>query len=93
MNRVLRKYHRIIAVLTSLPLLITIISGILITIIDNGLQNPELSYAVRRLHTMDIIGLQSVYPLLNGLALLSLIATGISISLFNKRSKQGKTHG
>jgi hypothetical protein len=38
------------------------------------------------LHTMKILGLDSIYPLLNGLGLVGLIVTGLSMSgLLKKR--------
>ncbi|MFB2897524.1 peptidase [Aerosakkonemataceae cyanobacterium BLCC-F50] len=86
MNRVFRKYHRQIAIAAALPLILTVISGLGYTIFDEWFEQEEISTFLLQVHTLRIIHLEKIFPLLNGLALIALLGTGLSMtSLFNKR--------
>jgi hypothetical protein len=86
MIRVLRKYHRTIAIAACLPLILTVVTGVAYTLFDKWLGLDEIGYFMLELHTMKILGLDSIYPLLNGLGLVGLIVTGLSMSgLLKKR--------
>lgn len=86
MNRVFRKYHRQIAIAISLPLILTVITGVFYTILFEWFQEEEISRFLMGIHTMKIIHLNKIYPVLNGLGLIGLLVTGLSMTgLFNKR--------
>jgi hypothetical protein len=81
-----RKYHRLIATLFGLPLLFTALTGISITIADSWLHQGELAAFLMAVHTYQIFKLDAVLPVLNGLGLVGLAATGLSMTgLFAKR--------
>lgn len=92
MKRNVRKYHRAIAPILALPLLLTILSGMGATIIrDWGLNLGVTANWLLKLHTGEIFHLEAIYPILNGLGLLGLLVTGISMSsLFKGKPKQAK---
>ncbi|NWF62404.1 MAG: peptidase [Fischerella sp.] len=86
MIRSFRKYHRQIAIALCLPLFLTVLTGIGYTIVDEWLHQGELGAFILSLHTLSIFRLQAIYPLLNGLGLLGLLITGLSMTgLFRKR--------
>jgi len=95
MKRTFRKYHRILAIIISLPLAVTILTGMAATIIRQWSINTGIpSSAVISIHTGEIFGLQAIYPILNGLGLIGLLVTGLSMtSLFNKKTPPTKTKG
>jgi len=74
-----RKYHRLIAPIALIPLSLTVISGMLATLAEEW----HLTFIKRGLlmdiHTGEIFHLESVYSLLNGLGLLALLVTGVSM--------------
>ncbi len=87
MVRSLRKYHRQIAIALCLPLFLTVLTGMSYTIVDEWLQQAELAGLLLRIHTLEILHLEAIYPLLNGLGLLGLLITGLSMTaLFRKRA-------
>ncbi|HBB31719.1 MAG TPA: peptidase [Cyanobacteria bacterium UBA8803] len=86
MIRTFRKYHRAIAIATCLPLFLTVITGIGYTIFDEWFEQKNIGRFLIRLHTLEIFHLGRIYPLLNGLALVGLLVTGLSMTgLFKKR--------
>lgn len=92
MKRLARKYHRIIAPIVALPLLLTVLTGMLATIIEEWSINTGLPPGlILSLHTGEIFHLQAIYPILNGLGLIVLIVTGISMSgVFGKKKREGQ---
>ena len=82
MKRVFRKYHRTLAVILCLPIALTVITGILASVIqswtfvDTGLS----SNLILRIHTGEIFHLEAIYPTLNGLGLIGLLVTGMSMT-------------
>ncbi|MBZ8180651.1 MAG: peptidase [Oscillatoria sp. PMC 1051.18] len=85
MSRLFRKYHRLLGIIISLPLLLTIITGISYSIFDELLGQGEIGHLMLEIHTMEIIHLEIIYPLLNGLGLLGLLVTGLSMTNFFKK--------
>ncbi|HEY9649098.1 MAG TPA: peptidase [Coleofasciculaceae cyanobacterium] len=86
MNRAFRKYHRVLALIVSLPLILTVITGLGYTILDEWFENERVAETLLQLHTMEILGLGRVYPIINALGLAAMIITGLSMtSLFRKR--------
>ncbi|MEA5533527.1 peptidase [Crocosphaera sp. XPORK-15E] len=86
MIRLFRKYHRFLAIAVCLPLILTVISGVGYTIFDEWFEQDEIAHFLIKIHTMKLLGLEGIYPLLNGLGLIGLLVTGLSMtSLFKKR--------
>jgi hypothetical protein len=86
MKTTLRKYHRLLAALFCLPLLFTALTGISIAIADTWLHQEELAAFLVTVHTFQRFKLDAILPVLNGLGLLGLVATGLSMTgLFAKR--------
>ncbi|MBR8836749.1 MAG: peptidase [Stigonema ocellatum SAG 48.90 = DSM 106950] len=86
MKRVFRKHHRLIAISICVPLSLSVVTGIGITIAEQWLHQEELVGLLIKVHTLEILGLAAIYPLLNGLAVIGLIVTGLSMtSLFSQR--------
>jgi hypothetical protein len=82
-----RKYHRLIATFFCLPLLFTALTGFSITIADEWLHQEELVAFLIKVHTFHIFGLSAILPILNGLGLIGLTATGLGmLRLFSKHS-------
>lgn len=91
MLRAFRKYHRQIAIIAALPLLVTVISGMGITIAEEWLHQGKIEHFFKELHTFEILGIGKIYPILNGIGLIGLLVTGFTMTgLFKKRpqSKQ-----
>jgi hypothetical protein len=89
-SRNFRRYHRGIALIVALPLLVTILTGVSITILREwpGTGRDLSSFSVK-IHTGEILHLAAIYPILNGLGLLGLLVTGLSMtSLFGRRPRQ-----
>lgn len=91
MLRAFRKYHRTLAIIACLPLIITVISGVGYTIMDEWFDQGEIGRFLLSLHTFEIIHLEKIYPLLNGIGLIGLLVTGITMTgLFKKRPQTPK---
>ncbi|MEB3337657.1 MAG: peptidase [Leptolyngbyaceae bacterium] len=85
-KRAFRQYHRKLAIALSLPLILTVITGMSYTILDEWFSQSRLAQELLRIHSGSIFGLGKVYPVLNGLGLLGLLITGLSMTnLFAKR--------
>ncbi len=92
MKTVLRKYHRTIAIAVCSPLFVTAITGIGIAIAQEWFDRHELAGFLLQVHTFQIFGLSGFLPILNGLGLIGLIVTGLSMTgLFSKRHKSQRT--
>jgi hypothetical protein len=89
MKKAFRKYHRIIGIIVCLPLLSTVLTGMLATIGREWPVNIGISSRLMlKIHTGEIFHLQAIYPILNGLGLIGLLVTGISMSgLFNQKKR------
>jgi hypothetical protein len=90
MKRSFRKYHRILGIILSVPLVLTVLTGILTTFVREwsiGIGVPA-SFLLS-IHTGEIFHLQGIYPILNGLGFLGLLVTGLNMSgLFGKKTRQ-----
>ncbi|BAZ02196.1 hypothetical protein NIES37_62070 [Tolypothrix tenuis PCC 7101] len=90
MNRLFRKYHRWLAIICVLPLLLTTITGITFPI-AKAMHQRELAGFLIHLHTLETFGLDGVFPIINGIGLLGLLITGIYMtSLFRERRVPSK---
>ncbi|WP_293136427.1 peptidase [Microcoleus sp. bin38.metabat.b11b12b14.051] len=89
MNRAFRKYHRILALIIFLPITLTVLTGMAATIIKEWPIDTGISARfLLKIHTGEIFKLQAIYPILNGLGMIGLIVTGLSMSgLFGKRKQ------
>lgn len=84
MTYLIRKNHRWLAVIFALPLLITTVTGIAFPI-ARSLHQRQLAGFLIHLHTLEIIRLESFFPIINGIGLLGLLLTGLSMtSLFRQ---------
>ncbi|MEA5598840.1 peptidase [Rivularia sp. UHCC 0363] len=89
MKRVFRKYHRVIAIIISLPVALTVLTGMIVTMVGEWGLNIGLTRGfLLSLHTGEIFHLQGIYPILNGLGLIGLLVTGLSMSGLFDRKKQ-----
>jgi hypothetical protein len=86
MIRNFRKHHRTIAIISCLPLLLTTITGIGYTVFDKWFGQEKIAGFLMKIHTFSILGLEDIYPLLNGLALVGLLVTGLSMTGLFKNS-------
>lgn len=92
MIRRFRKYHRFLAPILALPLTLTVLTGMIVTMerewpVNFGL-GPNF---LLKIHTGEIFGLAGIYPILNGLGLIGLLITGLSMTgLFDKKPRRAK---
>ncbi len=84
-NRTFRKYHRRLAIIMCLPLLITVLTGISYSILSEWLHLDNLAGFMLQIHSGSIFRLEAVYPVLNGLGLAGLLVTGISMTNLFRR--------
>ncbi len=85
-SRQFRKYHRQIAIILAIPLIVTVITGMAYSILGEWFQQYQIAAVFMSIHTGRIVGLQGIYPILNGLGLAGLLVTGLSMtSLFRRR--------
>jgi hypothetical protein len=88
MKRTFRKYHRVLAGIVALPLILTTITGMLVTTVAEW----KLDFGISRsfllgLHNGELFHLEKIYPILNGMGLLAMLVTGLSMTnLFPKKS-------
>ncbi|MEG4318725.1 MULTISPECIES: peptidase [unclassified Microcoleus] len=89
MKKAFRKYHRIIGIIVALPIALTVLTGMAITMLREWPLGIEISSRfLLKIHTGEIFHLQAIYPILNGLGMLGLLVTGLSMSgLFGRRKQ------
>jgi hypothetical protein len=87
MVRTFRKYHRTLAIIMTLPLGLTILTGFGYTFFDEWLHMDSLGHFLMELHTGEILGLDEIYPILNGLGALGLLVTGVSMTRLIKAKR------
>ena len=94
MQRSFRKYHRAIALIIAMPILLTTLTGIIATFIREwGLNIGLSSHWFLKVHTGEIFHLGAIYPILSGVGLLGLLVSGLSMSgIFNQRRKKTIHH-
>ncbi|MEN9221928.1 MAG: hypothetical protein Q6M04_05765 [Thermostichus sp. BF3_bins_97] len=86
----IRKIHRILAPILFLPLVVTVLTGSLYQI---ALLNQNFDYYwLIQIHKgqWGPLNLQAVYPFLNGLGLLVMVATGLSMWLQTRPNRRPK---
>ncbi|PMB48969.1 peptidase [Fischerella thermalis CCMEE 5205] len=90
--RSFRKYHRTLAIILALPLFVTLLTGIAATLVGEWSANIGVPRSfLLSIHRGEIFGLQGIYPILNGLGLLGLLVTGLSMtSLFGRKKSKPK---
>jgi uncharacterized membrane protein len=90
MKRAFRKYHRTIGIIICLPLILTVFTGMLTTIVKEWPINTGISANLMlKIHTGEIFHLEAVYPILNGLGMIGLLVTGMSMSgLFDHKKRR-----
>jgi uncharacterized iron-regulated membrane protein len=87
LRRSFRKYHRWLALVLALPLFLTLITGVL--------ESLSMAWSIHlishdwlmKVHVGSIFKLGKVYSTLNGLGLLGLIVTGLSMLLGRAKPK------
>ncbi len=90
MSRLFRKYHRWLAIVCALPLLLTVITGTTFPI-AKALHQRQLAGFLIHLHTLETFGLDGIFPILNGLGLLGLLVTGLYMTrLFREKRSASK---
>jgi hypothetical protein len=89
--RSLRKLHRFVAPLLFLPLLLTVITGIVFDLSDTYFNFPEkVNNVLISIHKGGYLGekLSVVYVILNGIGTFAMLITGISMLIkFNRQKK------
>lgn len=92
MKRLFRKYHRTLSIIIALPLALTVLTGMAATMVGEWGMSLGLSRSLLlSIHTGELVHLQGIYPILNGLGLLGLLVTGLSMSgLFSGKKKPPK---
>ena len=95
MKRAFRKYHRALSIIVALPLILTTITGMLVTMVAEWKLNLGISRSFTlSLHTGELFHLEGIYPILNGLGLAIMLITGLSMSgLFRKKPPQTNSQG
>jgi uncharacterized iron-regulated membrane protein len=88
----IRQWHRWLAPIMILPILLTLITGIIYQIGDLGGFEDRVSWAIEW-HKGDFgfIDFQKSYPFLNGIGLLFLTVTGISMWWKTRRVSRGNS--
>ncbi|MBE9094421.1 peptidase [Tychonema sp. LEGE 07203] len=94
MKKSFHKYHRMIGIIVALPLTLTVLTGMVATIGREWPLNIGISSRfMLKVHTGEIFHLQAIYPILNGLGMLGLLVTGLSMSgLFGRRKQQNSNN-
>jgi hypothetical protein len=86
MKRLFRKYHRNLAIILSSPILLTVITGVAYCIFNDWLGQESVGEVMLQIHTMEILHLEKIYPLLNGIGMIGLLITGLSMTrLFSQQ--------
>ncbi|MCA1990507.1 MAG: peptidase [Coleofasciculus sp. S288] len=80
MNRTFRRYHRKIALIMLLPLALTVLTGMAYPIFGNWLLQGQVAEIMLKIHSGRILGLDAIYPILNGLGLVGLLITGLNMT-------------
>ncbi len=86
MNHLFRKYHRSLAIIFALPLLTTVLSGITFPI-AKALGQRQLAGLLIHIHTLEIFGLEAIFPIINGIGLLGLLVTGLYMTSLSRQRR------
>jgi hypothetical protein len=92
LKRLFRKYHRLLASIIFLPLILTTITGMATTMTAEWRWNLGISRSlILAIHTGEFFHLQAIYPMLNGLGTIGLLITGITMTgIFNRKPQHQK---
>ncbi len=95
MKRTLRKYHRVLAPIIFLPLALTVLTGMLTTAVGEWQLGSGLISRgfLLSLHTGEIFGLAAIYPILNGIGVIGMLITGITLSGLFRKSRNAQNDG
>ena len=90
MKRAFRKYHRAIALVIAIPIFLIVLTGMAATFIREWGLNFGLSASwLIKLHTGEVFHLEAIYPILNGVGLIGLLVTGLSMSgMFGRKPRK-----
>lgn len=92
MKRNFRKYHRFLAPIIFLPIVLTVLTGMAATMAESWSLDLGVSRRILlSIHTGEILHLEGVYPILNGLGLIGLLVTGITMTGIFKGKKSRPT--
>jgi hypothetical protein len=81
LKRLFRKYHRLLASIIFLPLILTTITGMATTMTAEWQWNLGISRSlILAIHTGEFFHLQAIYPMLNGFGTIGLLITGITMT-------------
>jgi glycerol-3-phosphate acyltransferase PlsY len=72
-----RKYHETLGIIFALPLLWATITATLAVIIEEFFHNESLADYVLKFHTLEIIGLEDIYPFIFLTGVIGLVTTAI----------------
>ncbi len=87
LNRLFRKYHRQVGLIFSLPLLLVVLSGMGAAIAGEWFEMENVAGFLIRVHTLRILHLDKIFPIITGIGLIGLLITGINMTgLFRSRS-------
>ena len=79
-----RKYHRVLGIIFALPLLWAITTATTAVVIEKFFHNEALADYVLKFHTLEIIGLEDIYPFIFLIGIVGLVATAFIMLKKNK---------
>ena len=79
-----RKYHKVLGGIFALPLLWATCTASLAVIMEGVFHNEKLADYVLKFHTLEIIGLDDVYPFIFLIGIIGLITTALIMLKKNK---------
>lgn len=80
LQRVFRKYHRWLAWIVVLPLALTVITGMLVTVVREwGIPIGIPASLLLKIHSGEIFHLEGIYPILDGIGVIGLLVTGVTM--------------
>lgn len=87
-----RRYHRILAPIMVLPLLLTLVTGSVYQLVDLAGQGNRFDWLLdwHKGH-FGVLNLEIIYPFLNALGLLGLALTGITLWLQTRRNPRDRS--
>ncbi|MEI7473545.1 MAG: peptidase [bacterium] len=87
MKKNARKVHITLGVICAIPVLLTLITGMGAVISEDYFGNEKFADFLISIHTMEIFGLQKIYPLFVGFCLFSMIVSGLILVIKKPRPK------
>ncbi|MFM7390285.1 MAG: peptidase [Vampirovibrionales bacterium] len=76
-----RQLHSVLGTVFSLPLVLSAITGASYTLFDEILKQKALGKWFLKLHTLELIGLEKVYPFILCACTLGLVGTGLYLAI------------